>query len=237
MQNDRYGVRGSLARPVAESSVDARATFLLRTYAHVCAALSAFALLEIALFKAGLADAIAPPLLATRYGWLAVLGGFTLVGWLCTTTAHRVRSLPLQYLALAAYVAAEALVFLPLLWLADRQAPGTIATAAYISFFGFAALTAVALITRKDFSFLRGLMVWGGLCALLAIVAATIFGFALGTWFSVGMIAFAGAAVLYSTSRVMREYPEDRYVAASLELFGAVALMFWYVLRLLSSRR
>lgn len=237
MQHDPYEVRGTLARSAAEASVEARATFLLRTYAHVCAALSAFALVEIALFKSGVADRIAGAVLGARYSWLLVLGGFTLVGWMCTNTAHRVRSLPLQYLALAAYVVAEALIFVPLLWYANLRAPGTIASAAYLSFFGFAALTAVALVTRKDFSFLRGIMVWGGLCALLAIVAAVIFGFELGTWFSVGMIAFAGAAVLYDTSRILHHYPEDRYVGAALELFGSVALMFWYVLRLLNSRR
>jgi FtsH-binding integral membrane protein len=50
-------------------------------------------------------------------------------------------------------------------------------------------------------------------------------------------VALAGGSVLYSTSNVLHHYPEDRYVAASLQLFASVALMFWYVLRLLSSRR
>jgi FtsH-binding integral membrane protein len=46
------------------------------------------------------------------------------------------------------------------------------------------------------------------------------------------MIALAGGSVLYDTSNVLHHYPEDRYVAASLELFASIALMFWYVLRL-----
>ncbi len=50
------------------------------------------------------------------------------------------------------------------------------------------------------------------------------------------MIGLAGAAILYDTSKVLRDYPEDRYVAASLQLFASVALMFWYVLRLFMSR-
>jgi FtsH-binding integral membrane protein len=50
------------------------------------------------------------------------------------------------------------------------------------------------------------------------------------------MIGFAGAAILYDTSNIMRNYPEDRYVAAALELFASIALMFWYVLRLFMSR-
>ena len=73
--------------------------------------------------------------------------------------------------------------------------------------------------------------------ALTLIVAGVVFGFELGTFFSVAMIALAGGAVLHDTSKILRHYPEDRYVAASLELFASVALMFWYVLRLYLSRR
>ena len=101
---------------------------------------------------------------------------------------------------------------------------------------GAGGLTVVVLMTRRDFSFLRGILMWGGILALIAIVAAVLFGFELGTWFSVAMIGFAGAAVLYDTSNVLHHYPEDRYVAASLELFASIALMFWYVLRLFMSR-
>ena len=84
--------------------------------------------------------------------------------------------------------------------------------------------------------FLRGMLVWGGILALVAIVAAVLFGFELGTWFSVAMIGFAGAAVLYDTSNILHHYPEDRYVGAALALFASIALMFWYVLRLFMSR-
>jgi FtsH-binding integral membrane protein len=51
------------------------------------------------------------------------------------------------------------------------------------------------------------------------------------------MVALAGAAVLHDTSKVLHHFPEDRYVAAALELFASVALMFWYVLRLYLSRK
>ncbi len=50
-------------------------------------------------------------------------------------------------------------------------------------------------------------------------------------------MALAGAAVLYDTSNVLRHYPEDRYVAASLQLFASVAVMFWYVLRIFMASR
>ena len=86
--------------------------------------------------------------------------------------------------------------------------------------------------SRKDFSFLGGLLGWCGVVALMLIASGVIFGFELGTFFSVAMIALAGGAVLHDTSKVLHHFPEDRYVAASLELFASVALMFWYVLRL-----
>ena len=71
--------------------------------------------------------------------------------------------------------------------------------------------------------------------ALVLIAAGTLFGFQLGTFFSVAMVAFAGAAILYDTSNIIHHYSEDRYVAAALELFASVALMFWYILSLFLS--
>jgi hypothetical protein len=102
---------------------------------------------------------------------------------------------------------------------------------------GFVGLTAVAFSTRKDFSFLGGMMRWLGMMALVLIVASVIFGFELGTWFSVAMVTFAGAAVLYDTSNVLHHFPEDRYVGAAMQLFASVALMFWYVLRIFLGSR
>jgi FtsH-binding integral membrane protein len=122
------------------------------------------------------------------------------------------------------------------LYIAVITQPAVIESAAGVTLLGTAGLTAVAFMTRKDFSFLRGLLMWGGILALVAIAGGVLFGFALGTWFSVAMIGFAGAAVLYDTSNVLHHYPEDRYVGAALELFASIALMFWYVLRLFMSR-
>ena len=64
-----------------------------------------------------------------------------------------------------------------------------------------------------------------------------LFGFQLGTWFSVAMVGLAGGAILYDTSNILRRFPQDRYVAAALQLFSSVALMFWYVLRIFIGSR
>ncbi len=220
--------------PVAESGVDVRADFIMRTYSHLFGAMLGFALFEIVLFKTGLAATIATTLLSVN--WLFVLGGFMIVSWFASRTAMQAESTASQYGALVAFVAAQAILFVPLLYIADMTAPGVINSAAIVTLLGFAGLTAVAILTRKDFSFLGGILRWGFIVALVLIVAGVLFGFELGTFFSVGMVALAGAAILYDTSNVLHHYPADRHVAASLALFASVALMFWYVLRLFMSR-
>ncbi len=221
-------------RPVASLTTDSRARFISRTYAHVAMAILGFTLLESYLFSSGIAEAIVVRVLSVN--WLLILGAFMLVSWLATHVALNVESKPLQYAALAGFVVAEAIIFLPMLYIAVITEPGVIESAASVTLLGAGGLTAVAFVTKRDFSFLRGMLVWGGILAIVAIAAAVLFGFEMGTWFSVAMIGFAGAAVLYDTSNILHHYPEDRYVAAALALFASVALMFWYILRLFMSR-
>jgi uncharacterized protein len=220
--------------PVSELSVESRANFIWRTYGHVAAAILLFAGIETYLFDSGLAESLATRMLGTS--WLLILGAFMLVSWTATHVANTVQAKPLQYLALVGFVAAEAIIFVPMLSLAIRVQPGIIESAVGVTLLGTAALTAVVFITRKDFSFLRGILLWMFGLAIVGIIGSLLFGFELGTWFSVAMIGFAGAAVLYDTSNILHHYPEDRYVGAALALFASIALMFWYVLRLFMSR-
>ena len=177
------------------------------------AAVIGFVAVEYFFFTTGLAEVMARTMLGAN--WLLVLGGFILVSWLATRTAHNSVSLRSQYLALAGFVRAEAVIFVPMLYIAAFYTQGgVIESAATVTLLGFGGLTAIAFWTRKDFSFLGAMLRWVGILALVAIVAA----------------------VLYDTSNVIHHYPEDRYVAAALQLFASVALMFWYVLRLFMSR-
>lgn len=219
--------------PVSQASVEDRSAFIWKCYAHVVGAILAFAAIEAYLFQSGVAERIAIPMASN---WLLVLGGFILASWLATHVAHRLESTAAQYAAFAFFVFVEAIIFVPMLYIAMVTQPGVIDSAAGVTLLGSGGLIATAMITRKDFSFLRGMLVWVGILALVGIAASLIFGFELGTWFSVAMIGFAGAAVLYDTSNIMHHYPQDKYVAASMALFASIALMFWYILRLFMSR-
>lgn len=219
--------------PVSSLAVADRSEFIWKCYAHVVGAILAFAAIEAYLISSGVAMRIAP---AMVNNWLLTLGAFMLVGWGASHVAHRLESVPVQYAAFALFIVAEAIIFSPLILVAQIQQPGVIESAAGVTLMGSVGLVATAMITRKDFSFLRGILVWGGILALVGIAASLLFGFQLGTWFSVAMIGFAGAAVLYDTSNIMNHYPQDRYVAAAMALFASIALMFWYVLRLFMSR-
>jgi FtsH-binding integral membrane protein len=101
----------------------------------------------------------------------------------------------------------------------------------------FAGLTATAFITRKDFSFMRSILVIGSFIALGIIVCSIMFGFELGLLFSGAMVLFAAGSILYTTSNIIHHYRPTQHVAASLALFSGVMLMLWYVLRMLMSRR
>lgn len=228
--------------PVSDVDTQTRADFIIKTYLHLFGAILLFTGIEIFIFKSGLDKTITEAL--SGVSWLVVLGGFVVVSWLASRTAHMAQSMAMQYVALIGFVLAEAIIFVPLLYIANEASSAKfnspdniIGSAALVTLVGFCGLTFVAFGTRKDFSFLGGLLRWVGIVAIMSIVGSVVFDFNLGTWFCIAMIVFAGAAILYDTSNIIRHYPQDRYVGAALELFASVALMFWYVLRLFIASR
>ena len=94
-------------------------------------------------------------------------------------------------------------------------------------------MTVSVFITRKDYSFLGPILSVACFIALGVIIAAIIFGFTLGLFFSFAMVALLAGYILYDTSNVIHHYPTNMHVAAALELFADAALMFWYILRIL----
>jgi FtsH-binding integral membrane protein len=226
------------ATPAAMAQAEARATFLSRTYTHLLGAILAFAGLEALLLGSPVDDAMTRLALSGRFGWLLVLGGFMLVSYVAERWARDAASQAMQYAGLGLYVLLEALLFLPLLHIAAlRTDQNLISSAAIITAIVFTGLTLIVFMTRMNFSFLRGVLYLAGFAAMGLIAASMLFGLSLGVWFSWGMIAFSAGWILYKTSSVLHDYRTDQHVSAALGLFASVALLFWYVLQLLMSRR
>lgn len=222
----------------ANALPEERARFIRKTYLHLAAAILAFIVIEAYLFMSGMAEMIATTLLGGRFSWFIVLAGFMGVSFLANWWANSQSSKAMQYLGLALYVVAEAIIFVPMLFIAAYYGGGgeVILKAGIVSLGLFLGITSVVFITRSDFSFLGPILAIGGFVALGFIVASLIFGFNLGSLFAFVMVAFAGTAILYDTSNVLHRYNTNQHVAASLTLFAAIALLFWYILSIFSSR-
>jgi FtsH-binding integral membrane protein len=233
--SDGYLLEGYYGETAANARTSARIAFIRRTYAHLAGAIIAFALLCTILMKAGVGHQFLQSLRVQQVSWLLVLVAFIGVSYLAQWMARSQAPPATQYLGLALYVVAEAIIFLPMLALAEDRFPGKhiALQAGLMTAIVFGGLTAAVFLTRKDFSFLgHGLMVLAWM-ALGLIVCALLFGFGLGMWFSLAMIALASGFILYNTSNVLHHYRTDEHVAAALELFASVALLFWYILRLI----
>ena len=225
---------------VATLDAEERGAFVMRVYSHLLLAVGAFVAFETVLFSMGAAEAMYDFLTSASSAWLLILGAFMVVNWLATSAAHNLENEGIQYAGLFGMAAAEALIFAPFLYLVFNDPSNgatTVAAAAAITAMGFAGLTVVAFVTRKDLSFLRPMLMWGGIAAVVLILAAVLFGLSLGIWFSVAMIALAGGSILYQTQQIMARYPSNAHVGAAVQLFASVMMLFWYVLRLLSQMR
>jgi FtsH-binding integral membrane protein len=224
---------------IAQAQPDERAAFIRRTYMHLAAAIGLFVGLEALLIQYTPLPGIMLRFIAgNEYGWLMILGAFIVTGWLARGLATRVTSVAAQYIGLTLYIVAEAIIFVPLLFIAVYfSSPDVLPNAAILTGLLFLGLTAVVFTTRTDFSFLRSALTIGGFIALGLIVCSVLFGFTLGLLFSVAMVVLACIAILYDTSKVLHHYSTDQHVAAALELFASIALLFWYILRILMARR
>ncbi|MCL7930125.1 Bax inhibitor-1/YccA family protein [Halomonas llamarensis] len=100
-----------------------------------------------------------------------------------------------------------------------------------VTFFG---LSAVALVTKKDFGFLANFLVAGAIVLILAMVAGLIFNIAaLSLMVSAGFVLFASAAILYQTSEIIHRAGETNYILATITLYVSIYNLFISLLSLL----
>ena len=214
------------AKLVTYATEQERVTFFKKTYTHVAWAILAFIAVESLLIRIVPAEAIFL-MVSKRWVWLLILGGF----WLGSMLAQKwslAQERKMQYLGLGFYIIIEAIIFLPLIYIALAFSEANVINqAAIITLALFAGLTAVVLIV-------------GGFVSLGLILAGALFGFNLGLWFSGGMVLLASGSILYQTYNLKSDtstFTTDKYVGAALLLFASVMLLFWYILQILISKK
>ncbi len=222
---------------LSQTTDQIRVDFYKKTYTHVAGGVLLFVLFEYLLLQSSLVVDFMLSM-TEGYKWLIMLGGFMFITNYAESTALKTADKNKQYLAYVIYILAEALIFVPLLYIAIfyTGSGDLVQQAAIVTLAFFVGISAVVFITKKDFSFLKAGLTIGFFIAIGLIIAGTLLGFDLGLWFSVGMCLLAGGAILYQTSNLVNKYGTEDYIPAALGLFASLMLLFWYVLQIFMSR-
>ena len=232
-QDNPYASYGDVAALAQETE---RTAFIRRTYTHLAGAVALFIALETLIFTLTPVETLnqITRTMVGGYGWLLVLGGFMFISWIANTWAANPGSQAKQYGGLVLYVAAQAVLFVPLLWIAHINDPSgqLIGAAGLLTGIIFGGLTAMVFITRADFSWMGRYLVLAGFLGLGLILCSIFFNLGPFSLAIMGLfIALASGYILYDTSNVMHHYNTTQHVAAALALFASVALLFWYILQ------
>ncbi|BDX03531.1 BAX inhibitor protein [Marinomonas pontica] len=101
----------------------------------------------------------------------------------------------------------------------------------------FLGLSAYALVSKKDFSFLNGFITVGFFVLLFAVIAGIFVKMpALQIFISAGFALFSAAVILLQTSEIVRG-GETNYIMATVNLYVSLYNMFLSVLSLLGMSR
>jgi FtsH-binding integral membrane protein len=249
------------ARPipgaVATLGVSDRVTFLRKTYAHLGASLILFAAVTAAMIKYATEFSFKFSVGSGSGAFLLVFVLFMVANMGAQRLARSETSRGLQYLGLLIMVVAWSFMLQPLIWYAmlkfgnpadfmvnghlhaalSGTAAAIISESALITLAIFIGLTLTVFVTKKDFSFMRGVLSIVSFAAIGVIIASLLFGFTLGALFSGFVILLMSGYILFQTSLVMSYFPPTQYVSAALMLFGTVATLFMHVLNIMVSMR
>jgi FtsH-binding integral membrane protein len=225
------GAWGSFgAESAARAGVAERMSFVRKVYALFFAA-TLFAIV-------GIGIGFAFPVLmvgVARHPWLSF---FALMGGVMG--AQAVRLVPgINLLALFAFTTLTGVIISPLIAIYTQLNPASIWQAGLMTVGIFGGLTAYVFISKKDFSFMRGMLVTGLIVLILTVVlnlfivgsSALAFGISCAA-----LLLFSGF-VLYDTSNVIRHYRTNEYVAGALALYLDAFNIFLALLRILNAGR
>ncbi len=210
-----------------------RITFLQRTYVHLALCIVALIAVLAILLRTFPDEKVAAT--AARLGevaWLAILVCYIGASWLARISVTHARSPIVQYLVLAVYVAATAVLLWPVLAFASTVDGSIPLNSCVVTLALFGALTMHSFSSRAV-----NTVGTTSLMLMIALIAAVGLGswhghFGLGLWLSVGVILLSALYVMYETSSIVYQYRTDQHIAAALTLFASTSLILWYVVRL-----
>jgi len=216
-------------------------TFYKKTYITAGLSFLAWIFIVLGLFDTGIAIDIVYGM--GKISWLLVIGifwGASYIGERLTTAKEK----EMQFLGLGIYVAAYAVIFLPLISIVIeysygswRMAMDNVLIPAFISTFTvFAALTVTVFATKTDFSFLRTFVIFGSFFALGAIIIFSVSGAHAGSWFAIAMIILMSATILYQTDQIKTKFDTTQHIGAGAMIFASFMVLLWYIIRLFISR-
>jgi modulator of FtsH protease len=177
-----------------------------------------------------------PPLMwaVIQNRWISF---FVLIG--AIIGAQAVRLVPgVNLAALFGFTTLMGIFLSPVLAIIGAKNPNSILQAGVLTVGIFGGLTAYAFLSKRDFSFLNGMLTVGLIVVVLSGIlniffasSAFSFGIAVTT-----LLLFSGY-VLYDTQQIIRRYPTNEYVAGALDLFLDAFNIFMALLRILNGRR
>ncbi len=213
----------------AQASAEERMSFVRKVYALFFAA-TLFAVGGVGL---GLTF---EPLLRFAFEHPFIMLIVMLGGVMGAQAVRHVRGLNL--LALFAFTTLTGVVISPLIAIYTQLNPASIWQAGLLTVGIFGGLTAYVFVSKRDFSFMRGMLMTGLIVMVLAVVlnifvASSAFSFAIA---AASLLLFSGF-VLYDTSNIIRRYPTNEYVAGALSLYLDAFNIFLALLRILNASR
>jgi hypothetical protein len=230
---------------VATQGVSDRVEFLRKTYKHLGFALVLWTALTAGIFQylPGFSRSFSQMALGHGGGgWFVVIILFAVVKSIANKLAMSDSSAVPQYIALVLSPLAEAIILQPVLWILFARFTGSATSpekilfeASAITMIIFLGLTATVFLTKKDFSFLRGILNIGMFAMIGIALLSWLVGFNLGMLYCAFAVALMAGYILYQTSSVMAYFPPTKHVAAALMLYSTIATLFWYILQILMS--
>lgn len=236
---DRNPYAELTAPPAAFAAVTERAAFLKKVYGLLLLGVLGFA---ATLWAAGNVPVVRDAALSLgeliyghRWGWALYLGLFFGGSFLVNRLAE---TRPINAIAYAAWVVLLGFLVAPLVLIMNQaHGPEIVTQASTLTAIVFLGLTAIVFYTSKDFSFLRGALLLGGMGLLGVGIAGAIFGFSLGLWFSAAIVLLMAGYILYHTSAVLHRLPTTMAMSGAIMLFTDVVLLFKHILILLARSR